>query len=123
MEYMLSLEESEFPKWLIVLLHNLNKFKDFIAMGLVFGSSIKTEDFNDIDILLVYNPKKSKEVKKIKDEIRKSELVEQPIRYIDITEKDIISRKEDKIIYSIMSESLVFYKPEKYVEVVIKCRK
>jgi hypothetical protein len=123
MEYMLSMEEKDFPKWLIVLLHSLNKFKPYIQLGLVFGSSIKTRDFHDIDILLMYKKDKSKEVKKIKDEIRKSELVEKPIRYADITEKDILLNKEDKIFYSILSDNLIFYNSEKYVEVIRKCRK
>ena len=123
MEYMLSLEEKEFPKWLSVLSHSVKKFKDCIEMGLVFGSSIKIKDFNDIDVLLMYNAEKSKDVKKIKDEIRKSELVETPIRYVDIAERDILLNKEDKIFYNILSESLVFHNPEKYVEVVRKCRK
>jgi hypothetical protein len=123
MEYMLSLEEQEFPKWLSVLSHSLKKFKDSIEMGLVFGSSIKAKEFNDIDVLLMYNAEKSKDIKKIKDEIRKSELVEKPIRYVDITEKDILKNKEDKTFYNIMSDNLVFHNPEKYVEVVRKCRK
>jgi len=123
MEYMLSLEEKEFPKWLSVISHSLNKFKDSIEMGLIFGSSIKIKDFNDIDILLMYNAKKSKDIKKIKDEIRKSELVEKPIRYVDIAEKDILMNEEDKIFYGILSDSLIFYNPEKYVEVIRKCHK
>ena len=123
MEYTLSLEEKEFPKWLSVLSHSLKKFKEYIEMGLVFGSSIKTKDFNDIDVLLMYNAEKSKDVKKIKDEIRKSELIEKPIRYVDIAEKDILQNKEDKIFYSILSDGLIFYNPEKYVEVIRKCHK
>jgi len=123
MEYMLSLEEKEFPKWLNVLSYNLKKFRDSIEMGLVFGSSIKNKDFNDIDVLLVYNPKRSKDVKKIKDEIRRSELVEKPIRYVDIAERDVLLNKEDIIFYDILSENLVFHNPEKYVEVIRKCRK
>jgi len=123
MEYMLSLEEKEFPKWLNVLSHNLKKFKDHIGMGVVFGSSIKARDFNDIDVLLIYDTKKSNDIKKIKDEIRKSELVEKPIRYADIDEKDILLNKEDKIFYNMLSESLVFHNPEKYVGVIRKCRK
>src|SRR3989344_7189128 len=55
MEYTLSLEEKEFPKWLNIPPHSLKKFKDYIKMGLIFGSSIKTMDFNDIDILLMYD--------------------------------------------------------------------
>ncbi|HLC62267.1 MAG TPA: hypothetical protein VJI52_04590 [Candidatus Nanoarchaeia archaeon] len=123
MEYILSLEDQEFPKWLSVLSHSLDKFKGRIEMGLVFGSSINSKDFNDIDVLLMYSAEKSKDIKKIKDEIRKSELVEKPIRYVDIAEKDILLNKEDKIFYSILSESLVFHNPEKYAEVVRKCRK
>ena len=123
MEYMLSLEEKDFPKWLGVLSHSLKKFKDCIEMGLIFGSAVKAKDFNDIDILLMYDAEKSKEIKKIKEEIRKSELVEKPIRYMDIAEKDILLNKEDKIFYSILSESLVFHNPEKYAEVVRKCHK
>jgi len=122
-EYILSLEEKEFPKWLSILAHSLKKFKDNIEMGLVFGSSINARDFNDVDVLLMYNIKKSKDIKKIKDEIRKSELVEKPIRYVDITEKDILLNKEDTIFYNMLSENLVFHNPEKYAEVVRKCRK
>ncbi len=123
MEYLLSLEYKEFPKWLRVLSHSLEKFNGSIEMGLVFGSSIKARDFNDIDVLLMYNTEKSKGVKKIKDEIRKSELVEKPIRYMDMAEKDILLNKEDKIFYSILSDSIVFHNPEKYAEVIKKCRK
>jgi predicted nucleotidyltransferase len=123
MEYVLSLEDKEFPKWLSVLSHALNKFKGCTELGLVFGSSVKTRDFNDIDVLLMYDAKRSKDVKKIKDEIRKSELVEKPIRYVDMAETDILRNKEDKIFYNILSESLVFHNPEKYVEVVRKCRR
>ena len=122
-EYMLSLEDKEVPKWLGVLLHSLKMFNNIIEMGLVFGSSVKTKNFNDIDILLMYGAKMFRNVKKIKDEIRKSELVEKPIRYVDITEKDILLNKENKVFYNILSEGLVFYNPEKYVEVIRKCRK
>ena len=123
MEYMLSQEEKEFPKWLTILSHSLKKFKDCIEMGIVFGSSIRTKDFNDIDVLLIYGAENSKAVKKIKDEIRKSELVEKPIRYTDMAEKDILQNKEDKIFYNMLSESLVFHNAEKYAKVIRRCRK
>jgi len=121
--YIISLEESEFPKWLQVLFHSLKKFKNCIEMGIVFGSSIKNKDFSDIDVLLMYSPEKSRDVKRIKDGVRRSELVEKPIRYIDITEKDVIFNKEDKVFYNILSDNLVFHNPEKYVEVIRKCHK
>lgn len=123
MQYMLSLEEKDFPKWLVVLLYNLKKFEPYIDLGIVFGSSIKREDYRDIDVLLTYNKEKAKDVNRIKEEIRKSQQVEKPIRYVDITTKDIIKNKDDKVFYSIISDSLVFYNPEKYVGIIKKCHR
>ena len=121
-KYILDLEKDEFPKYLEVLLYNLNKFNGLINLGCVFGSSIKNDKFNDIDVLLVYDKKYVKDVKKIKDLIRKSELVEKPIRYVEMTDNDLLKNKGDKIFYNILSNSLIFYNAEKYVEVV-KCLK
>ncbi|MBI4918472.1 hypothetical protein HY837_00970 [archaeon] len=122
-EYLLSLEEKEFPKWLVVLMHNLNKFNPFIQLGFVFGSSIKNKEFNDIDVFLMYDSGKSKYVKNVKESIRKSDLVEKPIRYVELAEKDVLLNKNNKIFYDILSNNLIFYNPEKYVEVIRKCRK
>ncbi len=122
-EYLLSLEEKEFPKWLVVPLHELKEFNSYIKLGLVFGSSVKSNNFNDIDVLLLYNPDKSKEIQKIKENIMKSRLIEKPIRYVDISENDIISNKGNKIFYNILSENLIFHNPEKYAEIIKKCRK
>jgi hypothetical protein len=118
MGYLLSLEEKEFPEWLVVLLHNLQKFKPYLEIGAVFGSSIKNKEFNDIDVLLVYNKINSKEIRKIKGEIRKLQVVEKPIRYLDIAEKDIRLNKEDKVFYNIISDNLIFHNPENYVGVI-----
>ena len=122
-EYILGLEEKEFPKWLAVLLHSLQKFKPHVQIGLVFGSSIKDKDFNDIDVLLVYDKKMSSKIKKIKEDVRKSELIEKPIRYMDIAEKDMLANKEDNVFYSILTNNLIFHNPEKYVGVIKKCRR
>ena len=122
-EYLLTLEEMLPPKWLTVILHNLKKFNEYITMSLVFGSSIKNNKFNDVDVLLVYDKKKTKEINKIKSEIRNSRLIEQPIRYVDITEKDLYLNKDDKIFYNMLSDCLVSYNAEKYVEVIKKCHK
>ncbi|MEA3229953.1 MAG: hypothetical protein U9P44_03485 [archaeon] len=122
-EYLLSLEKEEFSCCLSVLLHSLERFVPYIKLGLVFGSSIKNKDFNDIDVLLVYDNKIANKIEKIKEEIRKSELIEKPIRYMDILEKDILSNKEDKVFYGIMSDNLIFHNPEKYVEMIKRCHR
>ncbi|MEK6867208.1 MAG: hypothetical protein AABX98_00150, partial [Nanoarchaeota archaeon] len=75
------------------------------------------------DVLLVYDNKNAEKIKKIKEQIRKSQLIEQPIRYVDITEKDIYLNKDNKIFYNILSGNLIFHNAEKYVEVISKCHK
>ena len=92
-------------------------------MGVVFGSSINSDDFNDIDVLLVYDKKESKNINKIKKEIINSQLIEKPIRYVEISESDILLNKNNKIFYNILSKNLIFHNPEKYVEVIKKCHK
>ena len=123
MEYLLALEEKEFPKWLAVVVHNLKKFNEHIQLGLIFGSSINKSRFNDIDVLLVYEKNKKKEIQKSKDEIRNAQLIEQPIRYVEITEHDIFLNKDDTVFYNVLSNSRIFCNAEKYVEVIKKCRR
>ena len=123
MEYLFVLEEKNFPEWLSVVLHNLQKFNNHITLGLVFGSSTKTSTFNDVDVFLVYEKNKIKVIKKIKEEIRNSELIGRPIRYVDVLEEDIQLNKNNNVFYNILSDNLIFYNSEKYVEVIKKCRK
>lgn len=121
-EFLLSLEEKEFPKWLAVLAYSLEKFKEHIKFGCVFGSSINSKEFNDVDVLLIYDKKKEGEIRKIKNSIRKAELIEKPIRYLEITEKDVEKNKNDEVFYSILSDNLIFYDPKEYIK-VIQCLK
>ena len=71
----------------------------------------------------MYEKNRAKDISKVKGEIRKSQLIEQPIRYVDMTEKDILSNKDDKVFYSILSDSLIFYNAEKYVGLIKKCHR
>jgi len=121
MEYLLSQEE--FPKWLVTVLYSLEKFKPYLKLGLVFGSSVKSKSYNDIDVLLVYDTVNSREVRKVKAEIRKSQLTSKPIRYMDLTGKDIFPEKPDKVLYNILSNGLVFCNPLEYAKVVKRCHK
>jgi hypothetical protein len=116
--YMLSLEESEAPEWLTITTHSIKKFIPYIKFGCIFGSSIKTKNFNDIDILLVYEQDNADKVRQVKEEIRKSQLTDKPIRYMDITEEDIAKNKDNPVFYSALSDNIVFCNPEKYVEAI-----
>lgn len=121
-EYLLSLEIDEIPPWLKVVAYHLEKMKSHIDMGLIFGSSINSNQFNDIDVFLVYDNKKKATIKKIKEQIRKSELIEKPIRYVEMTAKDLEKNQNNKIFYSILSENIILCNSSKFVE-VIQCLK
>lgn len=123
MEYLLSMEEKKFPEWLAVISYSLNKFSPYIELGIVFGSAIKTKNYNDIDVMLMYTTQYTTQIQKIKDEIRKSGLVEKPIRYVEITKDDIMLNKDNKTFYSMISNCLIFHGSEKFAEVIRKCRK
>ena len=119
--YLLSLEKKEFPDWMAVPLYELEEFIPHIQLGLVFGSSIKRKNFNDIDVLLVYDKKNTQKIQDIKKSIIKSQLVDQPIRYVEITDQDIERNKDKPVFYSMLSESLVFYNPDNYIDAVERC--
>ncbi|PIN80369.1 hypothetical protein COV11_04130, partial [Candidatus Woesearchaeota archaeon CG10_big_fil_rev_8_21_14_0_10_30_7] len=123
LKYLLSLEEILPLKQLVVVFHALKKFDKYVDLILIFGSSIKNKDFNDIDILLVHKKNKAKTINQIKKEIRIVQLIEKPIRYVDIYEKDIYLNKNNEIFYKILSDSLTVHGAEKYVEVILKCHK
>ena len=78
-EYLLILEETISPKWLTVIFHELKKFSEHLTLSLVFGSSVKGNKFNDVDVLLVYDKNKTREINKIKAGIRGARLIENQI--------------------------------------------
>jgi len=115
--YILTLER--LPVWLNELQHKLEEFKD-IRIGAVFGSAIKRKDYNDIDILLVYEPEDAEKIRKIKDSIRRSQLIKKPIRYVDMTEQDILDNKDDPVIQNMLSDNIIFKGAEEYAR--LRCR-
>ncbi|MBN2567688.1 hypothetical protein JXB02_06425 [Candidatus Woesearchaeota archaeon] len=120
MKYLLSLERKGFPKWLSVLAYNLDEMSEHIELGLVFGSAIRKKAFNDIDVLLVYEKRVKEDVKKIQVSIRRAGLVGSPIRYVEISGKDIATNKDEEAFYAMLSENLIFHNPGYYVD-VIRC--
>ncbi len=105
---------------LTALQHKLEEFKD-IRIGAVFGSAIKRTDYNDIDIILVYEPENAEKIRKIKDSIRRSQLIKKPIRCVDMTEQDILDNKDDPVIQNMLSDNIIFKGAEEYAR--LRCRK
>jgi predicted nucleotidyltransferase len=117
-EYLFSVENKEIPQWLSVLKYQLRNFDECIEIGAIFGSSIKKDKFNDIDILLIYNKDKLKNVNRIKKQIIDSELIEKHIRYVEICEKDVLLNIKNEAFYNILSENIIFCGAEKFTEII-----
>lgn len=112
--YLLKFEN--YPKNLQSLLYKLNSFKELVHFGLIFGSAINSLEYHDVDVLLVYDKNNQKQIRKLKTHIRKSKLIEKPIRYLELTPKDLDF--ENPVIYSSISDSLLIFGATKFSKVI-----
>lgn len=117
-KYIISIEKQELPKYLATLKYNLEKFEQYTTIIIFFGSAINTEDYNDIDIMMVYDKKDTKKIEEIKEKIIISEILDKPIRYLDLTEQDIKKNLNNKAFYSALSYNIILHGAEKYTEVI-----
>ena len=116
--YLLSLEKDIIPEWLTVIKYNLEKFNQHVDMTILFGSSTYSKKYNDIDVLLVYNKRKKKDMDLIKLEIRKISTISKPIRYTEITLEDINKNLEKLTMYNMLTNNIIIHGSEKYIEVI-----
>ncbi|MCK4589050.1 MAG: hypothetical protein KAT77_01290 [Nanoarchaeota archaeon] len=109
-------EESKgkIKRW-IVELRKLDKSAD---IGLLFGSVLKSDKYNDVDMLAVLKQSQLKEFNKKVEELNKINvkrihLIKQSIQDL----KDNLIKK-DKVILNAVKQGIVLFGYEKFVEVV-----
>ncbi|MBD3209418.1 MarR family transcriptional regulator [Candidatus Woesearchaeota archaeon] len=117
-EYLLTLEQQTTSTKLRIILHELERFKEIIHLGLLFGSATTSTAYNDVDVLLIYEKSKKAAVNTIKNQIRQADLIDKPIRYVEMTPKDIQKNKDDHTFYNIMSQNIIFHNPTAYIEAI-----
>jgi predicted nucleotidyltransferase len=96
----------------------LRKFKDYSESGILFGSCIKKDNFDDIDLLLISKQNQNLKINKIAEEITK--LNSKKIHIVKQSSEDIISnlKKNNNILLDILSTGIVISGYDKMIEVV-----
>ncbi|MBN2422825.1 nucleotidyltransferase domain-containing protein [Candidatus Woesearchaeota archaeon] len=100
----------------------IDEFKElckYVKVVLLFGSVLKKpKTANDIDLLLIMNKDKNKQVNEIIKE--KNTILIQKIHPLKQTEKDFIKnfKKNNKVLLTAVKEGIVLHGYEKYVELI-----
>jgi DNA-binding Lrp family transcriptional regulator len=96
-------------------LNDLDEMKKITSVAIVFGSYLKKNNPNDLDVLFLIKPQ---DFQKYKDKILKLVL---PVKLHDVlqTEKDFkLNLKNDNIIHSILKEGFVLWGHDNLIKLI-----
>ena len=118
LNFLLKKEAEESIPRVKVWMRELNHFNNLIDIGIIFGSVIRNDKYNDVDIVMVYNEKDNK---KVMDLVKERNILTtkkiHPIRQtINDLKKNI--KKGDKVILNALKSGIVGIGHEKFVEVM-----
>jgi len=96
----------------------LRKFKGVADIGLLFGSVMTKQDFNDVDLLLVFEKARAGKVNSLLKDI--SDVSVKKIHLVRQTRTDIESnlKKKDKVLLSALKRGIVLFGYDELIEVV-----
>lgn len=96
-----------------VWISEFKKIRGEIQAGMLFGSIINKNNFNDVDMFVLVN---KKDIKKLEEEIKKIDKVSsKKIHLIKQTERDLKSSlKKDKKLESIFSNCIFIFGQDKF---------
>lgn len=96
----------------------LRKFQETADIGILFGSVLKREKFDDVDLLLVLKKSQNREVNQLVKEINKVNI--KGIHLIKQTKNDLKSnlKKKDKVVLSILRNGIILFGYKEITEVV-----
>ncbi len=104
-EMALTIESQIYKRWI----EEFSQIKDKVRFVILFGSVIKKDDFNDIDLLIVTEKKDIKEIKKVINE--KNKILTKKIHPIFQTLKDFENdiTKKNKVLLEIIKTGIVIF--------------
>ena len=99
-------------------LEDLKNLSSCAEIGILFGSILKSENFNDIDVLLVLKNNQVKKCNKITEEIEK--ISSKTVHIIKQTPEDLRQnlQKNDKVVLEIIKTGIVIFGQDKIIEVI-----
>lgn len=95
----------------------LQKF-NFTEIGILFGSVLNSENYNDVDFLIVFSPRQQKKVKSVENEI--NALSNKKLHLIMQTKQDFISniKSRNKVVLEAISKGIVVFGYNNLVKVI-----
>ncbi len=116
--FLLSKEAEEsigkIKRWIV----ELRKLENSAEIGVLFGSVLKSNKFDDIDMLAVLKQSQVKDFNKLVEEI--NQLSVKKVHPVKQSVQDLKNNllKKDKIILNAVKEGIVLFGYEKFVEVI-----
>jgi len=101
-------------RWIV----ELRKFQPVAEMGILFGSVLKKEEFNDVDLLLIIKKQQNRKVNSLLKDI--SGLSTKHIHTIKQTRADLKENlnAKDKVLLSIVRTGVILFGYDKIIEVI-----
>jgi len=106
--------KSRIKRWVV----ELKKLKSVSNIGILFGSVIRSDQYNDIDVLVVLKQSQIKEFNKLVEElnqinVKRIHTVKQSIHDL----KDNLVNK-DKVVLNVLRNGIILFGYDKLVEVI-----
>lgn len=103
----------------------IRKLKKDAEIGILFGSVLKTDNYKDIDLLLVLKESQNNKIKKLIDDLNKINI--KKIHIIRQTKKDLEQNlnKEDEVIINIIKKGIILFGYDSIIEIIknVTCKK
>lgn len=117
-KFLLQKEAEESPPRIKMWVKELRKFRETAEIGILFGSILKGEKFNDVDLLLVINKSQNRKVNQLIKEIDNINV--KKIHVIRQTKNDLKSnlKNKDRVLLNILRSGIVLFGYEEIIGVV-----
>ena len=101
-------------KWI----RELRKFGKYAEICILFGSVLKKEDFNDVDLLLVFKPSQNSKINRLTAEINRVSI--KRIHLLKQTKNDFKEnvKKKDKVLLDAIKTGVVLFGYETLIELI-----
>ena len=118
LKFLLQKEAEDSPPKVKRWVKELKQLQKTAEAGILFGSVLTKEDYNDVDLLLVLKQSQNKKSNRIISEIKKVNI--KNLHVVKQAIQDIKSnlKKGDEVISSIIKNGIVLFGYEKIIEVI-----
>lgn len=98
--------------------NELRKFQKHAEIGILFGSVLSKEEYNDVDLLLVFKPSQNSKINQLADVINKASI--KRVHLVKQTKNDLKEniKKKDKVVLDLIKNGIVVFGYETIIELI-----